>query len=183
MINTQTGKDYFSFEQNMQLVKAAKTIAAETGIEIVHETHRGKFLYNLQVFEAAAKVTPDLGIALDISHWCTVHESLLQDQQEAVNLALHHTRHIHARIGFEEGPQVNDPRASEWKPLLKQYFKWWDVVVARHKKMKRNLTVTTEFGPAPYMPLKPYSMKPISKQWDINVFMMELFKTRYKSTT
>ena len=55
MINTQTGKDYFSFSQNMQLVNAAKTISAETGVEIVHETHRGKFLFNLQVFEAAAK--------------------------------------------------------------------------------------------------------------------------------
>ena len=32
MINTQTGKDYFSFAQNMQLVNAAKTIAAETGL-------------------------------------------------------------------------------------------------------------------------------------------------------
>jgi hypothetical protein len=180
MINTQTGKDYFSFAQNMQLVNAAKTIAAETGIEIVHETHRGKFLFNLQVFEAAAKAAPDLSIALDISHWCTVHESLLQDQQEAVSLALQHARHVHLRLGFEEGPQINDPRAPEWKPLLKQYFKWWDVVVANHKKKKQDLTVTPEFGPAPYMPLKPYSQKPISKQWDINVFMMELFKARYK---
>jgi hypothetical protein len=137
-------------------------------------------LFNLQVFEAAAKAAPDLGIALDISHWCTVHESLLQDQQEAVNLALKHARHVHLRLGFEEGPQINDPRAPEWKPLLKQYFKWWDVVVANHKKKKQDLTVTPEFGPAPYMPLKPYSQKPISKQWDINVFMMELFKARYK---
>ena len=54
------------------------------------------------------------------------------------------------------------------------------VVVANHKKKKQDLTVTPEFGPAPYMPLKPYSQKPISKQWDINVFMMELFKARYK---
>jgi hypothetical protein len=132
------------------------------------------------VFEAAAKAAPDLGIALDISHWCTVHESLLQDQQEAVSLALQHARHVHLRLGFEEGPQINDPRAPEWKPLLKQYFKWWDVVVAHHKKKKKDLTVTPEFGPAPYMPLKPYSQKPISKQWDINLFMMELFKARYK---
>lgn len=180
MINTQTGKDYFSFAQNMQLFIAAKTIAAETGIEIVHETHRGKFLFNLQVFEAAAKAAPDLGIALDISHWCTVHESLLQDQQEAVQLALQHARHIHLRLGFEEGPQINDPKAPEWKPLLKQYFKWWDVVVAHHKKKKQDLSVTPEFGPAPYMPLKPYSQKPISKQWDNNVFMMKLFKQRYQ---
>jgi len=105
---------------------------------------------------------------------------LLQDQQEAVQRALQHTRHVHLRLGFEEGPQINDPRAPEWKPLLKQYFKWWDVVVANHKKKKQDLTVTPEFGPAPYMPLKPYSQKPISKQWDINVFMMELFKERYK---
>ncbi len=33
----------------------------------------------------------------------------IDDQQEALALACIHAIHIHARIGYEEGPQVNDP--------------------------------------------------------------------------
>jgi len=180
LINGQTGKDFFSFEQNMQLIAVAEKVNRDTGVEILHETHRGKFLYNLPVMKKCIEANKNVAITLDASHWCNVHESLLEDQPSALSLAIRHTRHIHARIGFQEGPQVNDPRAPEWQPLLKRYFEWWDLVVERHRKKKRNLTVTTEFGPAPYMPLKPYSQKPISKQWDINVHMMELFKKRYR---
>jgi len=38
-INSQTGKDYFNFEQNKQLFDLAKRISEETGDKIIHETH------------------------------------------------------------------------------------------------------------------------------------------------
>jgi hypothetical protein len=47
---------------------------------------------------------PDLRFTLDISHWCNVHESLLADQQETVDLVLPRVDHVHARIGHQEGP-------------------------------------------------------------------------------
>lgn len=179
LINTQTGKDYFSFEQNMMLISIAEKISEETGIEILHETHRGKFLFNLPVFQKSVESNKNIAITLDASHWCTVHESMLDDQEEAMMLALQHTRHIHSRIGFEEGPQVNDPRAPEWKSVVEKYFSWWDQVVAIHQKNKQTLTVTTEFGPAPYMPAEPYTGKSLSSQWDVNVHMLNMFKERY----
>ena len=40
-INSQTGKDFFSFEQNKKLLDAA----AASGLNIIHETHRNKFAY------------------------------------------------------------------------------------------------------------------------------------------
>jgi hypothetical protein len=43
---------------------------------------------------------------------------MLDDQNETINLALSRTGHIHARIGHPEGPQVNDPRAPEWKNIV-----------------------------------------------------------------
>ncbi|GAB1483119.1 hypothetical protein MASR2M78_19350 [Treponema sp.] len=49
------------------------------------------------------------------SRWCTVAESYLEDQKEAVDAALSRTDHIHARVGFPEGPQVGDPAAPEWE--------------------------------------------------------------------
>jgi hypothetical protein len=77
-----------------------------------------------------------LRLTLDISHWCNVHESLLNDQLETVKLAISRTDHIHTRVGHAEGPQVNDPRAPEWKDAVSAHFGWWDQVVEQKEKME-----------------------------------------------
>lgn len=178
-INCQTGKDFFTFDQNNHLFELASRISAETGVKIIHETHRGKALFAAHIAQAYLANRPDLRICLDISHWCTVHESMLDDQPEAVNLALVRTDHIHSRVGHTEGPQVNDPRAPEWESTLNMHLAWWDAVANTHRTNGTQLTITTEFGPAPYMPGQPYTQEPLANQWDINVFMMNLLKKRY----
>jgi hypothetical protein len=122
---------------------------------------------------------PELRLTLDISHWCNVHESLLADQKETVDMALSRTDHIHARIGHPEGPQVNDPRAPEWEPVVRQHFEWWDKIVERKKKNGEIVTILTEFGPPDYMPTLPYTKQPLGDQWAINVHMMHLLRKRY----
>jgi hypothetical protein len=120
-----------------------------------------------------------LRLTLDISHWCNVHESLLADQQETVALAISRTGHIHARIGHPEGPQVNDPRAPEWKSVVEAHFGWWDRIVEQKKKEGTRLTILTEFGPADYMPTIPYTRQPVANQWEINVHMLNTLRARY----
>lgn len=180
-INCQTGKDYFTFEQNKQLFDLASRISEETGIKIIHETHRGKSLFAAHITQEYLNQIPALRICLDISHWCNIHESLLADQQDAVTKAIAHTNHIHSRVGHPEGPQVNDPRAPEWEEVLQTHLSWWDKVVATHRQQGTQLTVTTEFGPATYMPVLPYTQMPVANQWEINVFMMNLLKKRYNA--
>lgn len=179
-INCQTGKDYFNFTQNKILFDLADRLSQESGIAIIHETHRGKCLYAANITEDYLAKIPDLRITLDISHWCNVHESLLEDQQEAVDLAIAHTAHIHSRVGHPEGPQVNDPRAPEWTEVLETHLKWWDKIAEIHRRNDTELTVTTEFGPATYMPVLPYTQLPVGDQWEINVHMMNLLKKRYQ---
>jgi len=87
--------------------------------------------------------------------------------------------HIHARIGHPEGPQVNDPRAPEWDAAVKAHFAWWDKVAERKKKEGNVMTVLTEFGPPDYMPTLPYTRQPLADQWDINVHMLGVLRTRY----
>ncbi len=146
---------------------------------ITHETHRGKALFAAHIGQQFLTELPDLRICLDISHWCTVHESLLEDQSEAVALAIARADHIHSRVGYAEGPQVNDPRAPEWDATLNVHLAWWDQVVAAHRANDTQLTINTEFGPAPYMPGHPYTQEPLASQWDVNVFMMKQLKARY----
>jgi hypothetical protein len=103
----------------------------------------------------------------------------LDDQQETLELVLDHVDHIHARIGHPEGPQVNDPRAPEWKDAVHAHFQWWDRTVARRKRDGKVMTFLTEFGPADYMPSLPYTRQPVADQWEINKHMLDTLRTRY----
>jgi sugar phosphate isomerase/epimerase len=178
-INCHSGRDHFSFDQNKTFMDHTAELAAKTGIVICHETHRSRTLYSAPVARQFIEKIPDLRMTLDISHWCNVHESLLQDQEETVNLALARVDHIHARIGHPEGPQVNDPRAPEWDSAVKAHFAWWDKVVEEKRKSGKRLTILTEFGPPDYMPALAYTRQPLADQWAINVYMMQLLRKRY----
>lgn len=178
-INCHSGRDYFSYEDNKTFIDHTTELTKQTGIKICHETHRSRMLYSAPIARRFIETIPSLRITFDVSHWCNVHETLLQDQQETVDMTLQRVDHIHARIGHPEGPQVNDPRAPEWESAVKAHFAWWDKVVEIKKKNGEVLTVLTEFGPPDYMPTEPYSRKPLSDQWAVNVYMMQLLRKRY----
>jgi sugar phosphate isomerase/epimerase len=180
-INCHSGKDYFSFGQNKAFIDYTIQVAKQTGITISHESHRSRILFAAPVARQYMEQIPGLRITFDVSHWCTVSESLLADQAETVNMALERVDHIHARIGHPQGPQVNDPRAPEWANAVKAHFDWWDKVVERKKKNGERLTILTEFGPPDYMPTLPYTRQPLADQWAINVHMMQLLRKRYQS--
>jgi sugar phosphate isomerase/epimerase len=182
-INSQTGKDYFSFRENQLLLLAAETAYKAMGVPVYHETHRGKFSFAAHITKEFLARIPDLQLTLDISHWCAVAESLLDDQQEALHAALCRTRHIHARVGHTQGPQVTDPRSSEWKDALAFHLQCWDKVVElNQRKATPFLSFTTEFGPAPYMLYHPHSNEPIADQWELNIFMKDMLRERYIKT-
>ena len=179
-INSQTGRDFFPMEQNLRLIAAAAEIAAATGIPVYHETHRGKFSFAAHITAAYLEKVPGLQLTLDLSHWVAVSESLLREQLPAVSMAIMRTRHIHARVGHTQGPQVTDPRAPEWEEELNIHLAYWDEVYHMNRKAgAAQLTITPEFGPAPYMPLLPYTRQPVASQWEINNYMRSLLSSRY----
>ncbi|CAN5730172.1 hypothetical protein BH10BAC3_BH10BAC3_05710 [soil metagenome] len=180
-INCHSGKDYFSYEENAALVEFTIALAHKTGIKICHETHRSRMLFSAPVAKKFLQNISGLRITFDVSHWCNVSESLLQDQPETMTLALQRTDHIHARIGHPEGPQVNDPRAPEWANAVKAHFDWWDKIIATKKQEGGIMTILTEFGPPDYMPTMPYTQQPLANQWDINVYMLQTLRKRYQS--
>ena len=180
-INCHSGRDYFSFEQNRQLIEFTVEQASASGIPIYHETHRARILFAAHVARRFLEAIPDLRLTLDVSHWCNVHASLLQDQSEAVQAALQRTDHVHSRIGHAESPQVTDPRDPAWQAAVQAHFAWWDAVVKAKVDQGQSLTMTTEFGPPHYMASVPYTGQPLANQWDINVYMMQQWRERYAS--
>jgi len=146
-----------------------------------HETHRGKFSFAAHITKQYLQKIPDLQITLDASHWVCVAESFLKNQQEAMHLAIERTEHIHARVGYEEGPQVPDPRVPEWQYALDMHLNWWDKIAARKTNEGTDavLTITPEFGPFPYMVSMPFTQQAITNQWEVNAYMMQLLRERY----
>ncbi|MES2731856.1 MAG: sugar phosphate isomerase/epimerase [Bacteroidota bacterium] len=183
-IDSQTGKDFFTFEQNKALIDLASEFTKSTGTDLFHETHRNKFPFAAHITHMYLQQIPELKITLDASHWVCVAESYLEDQAEAMALAISRTEHIHARVGYPEGPQIPDPRVPEWQEAVQVHMAWWDQVVARKRSEGSNalLTITPEFGPAPYMIALPFTRQPITSQWEVNAYMMNLLKARYTSS-
>lgn len=179
-VNCHSGKDYFTYEQNAQFIEYTIAKTRSTGIPIYHETHRGRMMFAAPTTKNFAEKHAELRLTLDISHWCTVHESLLGDQKETIDYLLKRVDHIHSRIGHQEGPQVNDPRAPEWENTVEAHLVWWDKIIAYKKEKGERMTILTEFGPPDYMPTLPYTRVPVANQWAINVYMMNLLRKRYK---
>nr|WP_315158585.1 sugar phosphate isomerase/epimerase [uncultured Flavobacterium sp.] len=180
-INSQTGKDFFSEEQNNKLLAEAKNTEKMVGVPIYHETHRNKFSFAAHITSKFLENDSELKLTLDASHWVNVAESYLDDQKEVMNLAISRTEHIHARIGHTEAAQVSDPFAPEWQFALEKYLEWWDAIVNRKKNQsnEEKISITPEFGPAPYMFIQPYTKQPVVNQWDINKKMLDFLKIRY----
>lgn len=179
-INSQTGRDFYSMEENIALIQLAAGIEQETGCRIVHETHRGKFAYSAATTVQYINSLPALQLAGDFSHFCVVSESYLEDQQGSMERIIPHVHHLHARVGHPQGAQVTDPRLPEWKYALDTHLHWWDAVI-QYKRAAgaAYFTITPEFGPVPYMATAPFTQQPVADQWGINLYMGRLLRDRY----
>lgn len=180
LINSHTGRDYFTKEQNLTLIEDSLEFSARYGVKICHETHRGRFGYAPMVMDEYFSLNEHFELTADFSHWVCVTESMLENFVKPLNEAIKRSRCIHARIGFQQGPQIGDPTDPIWKDELQIFLNWWDKIVKINVELKTKiLPITTEFGPQPYMANIPFTNKPLYNQFQINCYMKDLLKTRY----
>lgn len=169
-VNSQTGRDWFSEEDNLALLRLGADLSKKHGVPLLHETHRGRPTFSAPSTTRLLQTLPDMRITADFSHWFCVHESDLSDQPAAVALACERADYIHARVGFEEGPQIPDPLATHRELITGKFLALWrrilDLAAARGKD---DFIVTPEFGPKPYMPCAPDSGQPVADAWALNV--------------
>jgi sugar phosphate isomerase/epimerase len=181
-INSHTGKDFYDFSDNCSIIEYTEQLSKSTGIPIWHEIHRGRFSFHTKTLLNYLELFPNLQLIADFSHFCVVSESILQDQTAILTKIYPHIKHIHARVGFEQSPQVNNPFAPEWKNHLELYMKWWNEIIAVQEKRKMSeLTITPEFGPFPYMPQEPFTQKPLANQWETNLEMKKYLQHNLKT--
>lgn len=179
-ITSHSLKDATPYEAQLRYFENAIRIEKQLGVPIGHETHRGRATFTPWSTARLLKDLPDLHIVADFSHWCCVCESMLPDQVENLSIATKHAIHIHARVGYEQGPQVPDFRAPEYEYALSCHEAWWDAIIDHHESIGRQyVTVTPEFGPPGYMHTLPFTNQPVVDLWDICYAMSERFKNRF----
>jgi hypothetical protein len=161
--NAHTGADSWSLAEAEDFYGQALVLEKRLGVPVSHETHRQRYFATPWQTRDILKTFPELRLTCDFSHWVCVCERLLPDLGDVIALAARHCYHLHARVGFEEGPQVPDPAAPEYAAHLKAHEGWWDQVWrSQRERGMAESTLTPEFGPPPYLHTLPHTNVPVA---------------------
>ncbi len=180
LINAHDGRDKMTFGEGRAYFREVLAVEQDLPTPVAHETHRHRLFYTPWSTADYLREFPTLRICADFSHWCCVCESMLRDVEEMVMLACERAIHIHGRVGWEEGPQVADPRAPEYHDRLERHEEWWDrIVELRRRDGVDLLTFDPEFGPPGYMPAHPYTRMPIVDLWEVHEWMVRRERERW----
>lgn len=182
LINSHSGRDYFTMEEQLKVIDTVEAFSVKNNITVAHETHRGRIGFSPYNAMELFNLRPSMKITADFSHWTCVTESFLAHSSTIVQEAIKRTKHIHARVGYTQGPQIPDPRLAVWQQPVEFFLNIWGEIIAYQKTQKSEFfTITTEFGPPPYMWTNSSDNLPIVSQWEINLFMKELLQRRFIS--
>jgi len=172
VINSHSGRDYFTLDEQLKVLDVASEFSAKNNITVAHETHRGRIGFSPYNAAQLFALRPEMRITADFSHWVCVTESFLENCSAVLLEAMARTSHVHARVGFPQGPQVPDPRVAEWRFASDLFLKWWlEIISLRRKQGASQLTITPEFGPPPYMQTLPATGESVSNQFELNNYI------------
>ncbi|MDB9741379.1 sugar phosphate isomerase/epimerase [Akkermansiaceae bacterium] len=180
-INTQAGLDAWPLKTSIAFYEKVLALAEEHETTISIELHRSRITHSPWVTRDIIAELPDLPLTIDFSHWCCVAERLIMnDEPELLQNLAKQTHHIHARVGYDQGPQVPDPRAPEYEKEVTAHINWWKTIWAYlQTTQKTEFTTTPEFGTDGYLHLEPYTQRPVADLWEINCWMAEKVKSEW----
>ena len=183
LINSHSGCDLWPLETSIEFFKHAINIEKEKGVLICHETHRGRILYNPWITRDICRALPSIHLTADLSHFVVVAERVFSDTDKDWKLYLELiakcTRHIHARVGYSQGPQVPDPRAPEYSAAIESHEKWWDIILASQPQGS-SITVEPEHGTDGYQQRLPFSNIETADIWEINSYLRSRLAKRWE---
>jgi sugar phosphate isomerase/epimerase len=167
-LTCHSGSDAWGPAEGAAYFEQAIAIEREVGLPVGHETHRGRQLFNPWQARDLLERFDALNLCCDYSHWVCVAERLLGDCGPILELAASRCVHLHARVGYDEGPQVPDPSAPEYAAHLAAHESWWDAIWrAQRGKGVAVSTLTPEFGPPGYLHTLPHTNVPVADLWKI----------------
>lgn len=173
-INCLGGCDAWGEGQSLEFFSRAIELARQYEAEVCFETHRGRSLFNPWTTLRLCEQLEDLKLTADFSHWCVVCERLVDTETAVLDSLADRVLHIHARIGYDQGPQVPDPRLAYYRQALDSHRRWWrQVWEHQYRQGLSYTTLTPEFGPDGYQQRYAATGKPVGNLWEINQWMAE----------
>jgi sugar phosphate isomerase/epimerase len=181
-VNCIGGCDAWSLSEHLDFFRGAMESADICGIDISFETHRSRSLFNPWITRQIVDLLPAMQLTCDFSHWCVVCERLIDTELDVINSIAANARHIHARVGYDQGPQVPHPAAPEYAHCLAAHQNWWEIIwAAQRRRGLTTATLTPEFGPDGYLHLMPFTQAPVADLWEINCWMAETERRHFHS--
>ncbi len=174
------GCDGWPLARSVEFFGRALECADRCGVVASFETHRSRPTFNPWATRELLAQIPGLRLTCDFSHWCCVCERLvLDDEPEILALCAARCQHVHARVGYDQGPQVPHPAAPEYRAALGAHEGWWDAIWLEHAGREAT-TMTPEFGPDGYLQRRPFSGEPAGDLDEINRWMAARQRDRFK---
>ncbi len=166
------GCDAWPLDTSVRFFSEAMAMAAKQALPVSFETHRGRTLFNPWVTVAVLQQLPEMRLTADFSHWCVVTERLLSTEDEELAVVMPRVDHIHARVGYDQGPQVPHPAAPEYQHALQVHTDWWRAIWQLQQQRGMSIsTMTPEFGPDGYLQMRPFSAEPVADLRELNRWM------------
>ena len=167
--NVMGGCDAWPLDDSVRFFAEAHGIAERLGVTASFETHRGRSFFNPWTTVAVLDRVPTLPVTCDFSHWAVVCERLPDSEWDCIERVAEQALHVHARVGYDQGPQVPHPGAPEYAGALASHQRCWEAVwQAQRRRGLPQTTLTPEFGPDGYLHTLPFTDAPVADLWDLN---------------
>lgn len=139
-------------------------LEAARGLDLTIETHRGRPTFHPVPTLRLLDDLPELRLTLDLSHWCVVCERPIASDLGLLDRLRGRIGHLHARVGYDQGPQAPDPRAPWHHDDTASHFAAWHRIAGDAE----SFTITPEFGPDGYLQRDPVSGRMLANLREIN---------------
>ncbi len=182
-VNCMTGSDLWQPDENMTLLGDCIERARFANLPLTFEMHRSRATFHPLATQKLLDQLPALRLNCDFSHWCCVCEQLVMDAlPDLLDLCASRADHIHARVGYAQGPQVPHPAAPESASALNAHLRWWRKIwEARAARNEAFCTITPEFGPDGYLHTLPFTDQPVADLWSLNTWIADRLRREFDS--
>jgi sugar phosphate isomerase/epimerase len=180
-ITALVGCDAWPIAVSIDFLGQAMAIAAEHDLRVSFETHRSRPTFNPWVTAEIVHQLPEIELTCDFSHWCCVCERLIMNEEpELLRFFASRARHVHGRVGYDQGPQVPHPAAPLYRAALESHEHWWHEIWNTQARSGFSVTtLTPEFGPDGYLQSAPFTGTPAGSLDEINHWMAARQRDRF----
>ncbi len=181
LVTTMAGCDAWPEATSIDFFQRGMVLAEAEGLTLCYETHRSRTLFNPWVTQRIVEALPEIKLTADFSHWCVVCERLVDTEFDVITAIAPNIHHIHARVGYDQGPQVPHPAAPEYAEALAAHQRWWEVIWCAQQSRGYTLTtMTPEFGPDGYLHRLPFTDAPVADLREINNWIAETEREHFQ---